>query len=332
MPTSSASERVLQRCRPGRRLARFLNHPPDRGQWNRRFGSAARLVLEAGKPLSVEALRPLAHARGAHAQARRHLLLPNALAPQKHDVRPEAVTRRRRRGCNPTFQLSFLLGSQPPVPRSDVPSHPSHQKRVAQGAHYVKAFIGQDTRWCRLTGEYPVSSYHARSNASVSVRGPASSSSAARFSAAESCEADYLQRTDGDIVRCGVGCGVDALGDPPRERAFRVDINRQDDRPLGVGVVDVGEALRVRDVGCVPQHPDGQLFARTRPRCRSGRWASCREGLIPERQGKGCGRPALLGLECRGGVFVPVTRFAFFSVSAISVSAINRSVSSTVAG
>ena len=93
-----------------RRLARLLDHPPDRGQRNRRLRPAARLVLEAVEPCSVKALRPLAHARGAHAQARRHLLLPEAFATQQNDVRPEAVTRRSRRGSDPTFQLPFLLG------------------------------------------------------------------------------------------------------------------------------------------------------------------------------------------------------------------------------
>ena len=63
MPTSRASERVLQRCRPG--LARLLDHPPDSGQRNRRLGPAARLVLEAVQPFSVKALRPLGHTRCA---------------------------------------------------------------------------------------------------------------------------------------------------------------------------------------------------------------------------------------------------------------------------
>ena len=94
----------------GRRLARLLDDPPDRGQRNRRLGATPRLVPEAVEPFSVETLRPLAHARSAHAQARRHLLLADALAPKQNDVRSDAVPCRRRRGPDPTFQLPFFLG------------------------------------------------------------------------------------------------------------------------------------------------------------------------------------------------------------------------------
>ena len=85
-----------------RRHARLLDHPPDSGQRNRRLGPAAGLVPDAVKPFSVKALRPLGHARCAHAQARGDLLTkPTSVrvtpfGDASVNSRP-AVTRRRRR-------------------------------------------------------------------------------------------------------------------------------------------------------------------------------------------------------------------------------------------
>ena len=143
LPTPTAAQRVREAT-----LARVLKQHCIRridaatsGQRNRRLGPAARLVLEAVQPFSVKALRPLGHTRCAHAQARGDLLLPDAFAPQQNDVRPNAVTPRSRRGCDPTLQLLFLLGGH--LKYRDRTCHSTlPPKRVTHTVLYINRVIG----------------------------------------------------------------------------------------------------------------------------------------------------------------------------------------------
>ena len=129
----------------GWRLARFLDHPPDGGQRNRRLGPAARLVLEAVESLSVEALRTTC-SRSERSRPNHEATsccptpsLRNRTMCARRQSRAAVVEAPTRRSNS---RFSSGVTSSTEIGRAIAPSR---QKSVTHGPHYVNEFIRQDT-------------------------------------------------------------------------------------------------------------------------------------------------------------------------------------------
>lgn len=120
----------------GRRLARLLDDPPDRGQWNRRLGAAPRLAPEAVEP--------------SRSNRCDHLRTLEALTPRDATSCWPTPSLGSRTVCARTQSRAGVVEARPDVPtpvsprgshrepRSDVPPRSSHwgvaQKALLSGS------------------------------------------------------------------------------------------------------------------------------------------------------------------------------------------------------